>query len=254
MKKFLFATLSLLLIVSCSKDEVNKSNEGLFPSVLSKLYGYELNEEGVIIHDALVASSSMGGIINNNAFAIPTALKLNGSFGGATAVTINGTEYTDGGSTDFLLYNNSNLNLEQYYGLNLTVEVAGSEISFYSPEAIQVPAINGNNLILDGNAPQVVEWNADPNNPLGKIVIQYFIYNQVNGEQGSLIKEDVILIDDNGSFDISSLYSELGEEPKSIDLYYYRGNGRKMPYINGSDEYFFFTCVSGDFNNYNFVY
>jgi hypothetical protein len=254
MKKLIFYTLSLFVLLACSKDDDKNKQGGLFSSFIHKFANYELNEEATLVYNHIMASSVSAGIVKNNTFGNFTALKLNGFFGGHTTLTINGTNYSDGGNSDFLLYQANGLDFEQYYGENLTVNIAANEVSFHCPEAIQVNPLNPDSIIINGNIPQIVEWNADPINPIGKIIIHYKIYNQVNGDYSSLIRDDAILIDDNGSFDISTLYSDLGESPKAIDLFYYRGNGRKIPYKNNSDEYFFFTCVSVDFNHYNLVF
>lgn len=253
MNRFLlFAALSFSL-VSCSKeDRENKSSSG-FEDIVLKASTYTLNSEGLAILDEMQEASRNFAVLQTANYGEFVNIKVNGTYVTHGGISINSNTYLPNlGSSSYLIYDSSPpTSMVSYFGNNIVIKdnSTSETCEFYSPAAIAGKILTqGQNMELDANQPNILSWNKDDNNPTGKVAIYYKLYtgDMANSNTGPYL-QDYVLLDDNGSYDISNL---LDSKTGSIMFILVRGNGRNLTSSNISSDVVFFNVRSEDHHYY----
>jgi hypothetical protein len=137
---------------------------------------------------------------------------------------------------------------EQAFGNNFSFTLENSstseDFSFYVPKKLQIGKLGApQSMTIQRNTTNLLKWEADPNNELGVILITYFSRNNATDPlKGEIVKSDVLVIKDDGEFDLSSIIKDVNQ--KSIQFSAFRGNAVVF------DENVLFSVVSTDIHIY----
>lgn len=217
MKKTILSIIGLILLMACSKEINNQAPEQL-PTFSALIANYSLpadaNAEVRRIAEAVQSPDYTFGITDNPNYGIFSSTPEYGVFmSGSTPNTI-------GLQLDGISIDQSNgqwlqqgLVFKQFYGKTVEVVITNNGIvqvidSIYVPEPALTPVLGSNlHISRSGN---VLSWEADQNNPANKISLVYSLYNSADiGDISGEIKRGVLVIDNNGSYSIDHLLSDL---------------------------------------------
>lgn len=241
MKKIKILTCALVLLASsCSKDKVNTKETGSpFGNILSKLSGYDLNEEEQRIYDAMNAADSELAVIHNANLGIESSsgdYKFGGTISGSSSVDFGAIGQFQPNIGDYTyLYSNDDLSqlFDNVASLTVIEETDTHTVSFVVPDIILADRLDSGDLLLDREENHTLSWNADPtNNVTGRVAVLIRAYSTVKHEDGgSVYQENLILTEDDGALSISSYLSD--PEITQVWISLARGNGELISMNDG---------------------
>lgn len=135
------------------------------------------------------------------------------------------------------------------FGKNISFNIKGGSdgdrnYTSYIPKLLTAPQISSpQRMEISRNKSNKLTWNPDSDNPLKVVLLQYYCKNDSqNPMGGKVIKNDVLVIDDDGEFDIQPLLAD--PNIKSIQLNLIRGVA--FPY----DDEVLFSITTNDMHLY----
>jgi len=117
---------------------------------------------------------------------------------------------------------------EPFYGSNLTFSLENSEtqedFSLYVPKKLQATKLSPNqSMAINRGGDNIITWEADANNELGVVLLSYTSKDNASDPLlGEIVEHDILVLQDDGEFDINSIIQNSNQ--KSIQFSLYRGN------------------------------
>jgi hypothetical protein len=255
----IFLTVGAITLVACNKDkDLNSVNneQDTFVPLLKRSYDLEgsLNTEATRVAFQLRnADYNLAINATSNYGTYPANLQSAVIFGGFTQqelnLSINNYTYNaadNGGwfrpGAEFSTFYDKDLTIKMWNDNGPSIETVThfpKLISFKKLGVANDLNINriGNNLV----------WEKDIANTTGKVVLSYKCYsNETLGEIVGQLSTGVIVLDDNGSYNIDHLLSN--KEIKRVELELGRGNGTSFDDSEKGNT--FFNIKSSDFHEY----
>lgn len=256
MKNLKYLIICMFFVsTGCKKEKIISTENKVIPlrDLIHNLSSsYTLNDEGWRIFDDISDPDYSFGIIDNLNFGhFGTSqnfpIYLSGQTEPNITLTLNNQVFNPVQNGDWFLRDN---NLKNYYGtvVDIDISINGQhyQAQRYIPIPVQVQDLSQNNSIYIDRNGNNLTWNVDPLNAVEKIALYYILYN--NDEYGSsngAYSNGVLLLDNNGSFDISSLLTE--DATKRISFQVASGNTFSFQHNNLK---YLFNIASVDHHEY----
>lgn len=237
MKSIILSMFVLVFLASCSKDITtdgsnNTSSENKVKSgselIKSLTPPPGLNDEALRIFNDVQDPDYVIAIIDNPNFGKFSSSPQNdiyiaGRSENNVVLNIEDESYTPDVNGQWL---SQSIDFKEYFGKTIEVtlskeeEVISSEI--YVTEPILVSKLGDENTNIISRSGNELTWTPDPNNTSGYIALYYKLYNDEDiTNLESIYSSDILLLEDNGSFNIDYL---LSEECRRIYLNIVSGN------------------------------
>ena len=219
MKNLILIITITLIFSSCKKDTVSDEPEVFDPSELleSLQMPAGLNAEALRIYTDLMGYDFSFGIIDNPNFESSTSPEteviLSGQSPSDLTLSLNNINYTPNANGGWLQQGSV---FKNYFDKNVEVKLQSSGSihtqNVHVPKQLLVEPIihNGNGL---SRVSSQFNWTPDPANTSEVIAIIYYLYqNDSFGEPTQLFDGEVIITEDDGSYDMATHMSNLQAE------------------------------------------
>lgn len=246
--------VSLLGFYSCQKINDNKNEIAKYIPLAGKtITFFNLNDEAKRVAEELEEAVYNLTVNASASFGkYPQDLDRVVIFGGYTPnnLQLQVNDYTYSASENGGWYRPGE-EFKTFFDNTLSVQisngVSSNQFTFHAPKLIAFKKLGQGNSLEIGKEGNLLEWNTDPNNTTGQVVLSVKCYdNEELGEHKGLIYSDIFVIDDKGSYDISHITSQNGI--KRIEIELGRGNGGSfVDEVNGNT---FFNVKSSDYHEY----
>ena len=230
MKKIIISLTAIVIIGACKKEVQTQAQKVLpsFSTIISVVVlPPDANEEVKRIAEAVYNPDFTFGLTDNPNYGSFSStpqydIFMSGSTPPTIGLKLDGTAiHQDNGQ-----WLQQSIDFKNYYGKAVDVEITNNSVSVYSgtvyvPKPAKAPLLNADlKISRTGN---MLTWEVDPDNPANKIALAYSLYstsglNDMTGE----VDRGVLLIDNNGSFNIDALL--LNTEVKKIYFRLVSGN------------------------------
>ncbi len=256
MKNLFFISLILTFVFfSCTKstEKSNDDNSVRSSEEIIKSFAKpsNLNSETSRIIDDITTPKYTVGVIDNPNYgkfsSTPEAdIMISGKTPANISIQIDGDNYSPNSNGEWLLQSGD---FKKYYGKNVNIVISDGDSSHsfnvYIPKQVlvkQLSATQSNTIQKTGNN---LTWVPDGNSLSGKVALFYELYNNEDlGSNSGIYKRDILLLDDNGSYNIDGL---IDNECKRIFFRMISGNTAST-YFN--DEKLLFFIASYDHHEY----
>lgn len=232
MKHILILGLAVTLLASsCQKNSLSSDKRGKSNPV-AKLSRDGLNSEGLRIADAIDKYDYEVAIVDNPNYGLfsqnaESDIYIAGRSDVSLTVTINGAQFQPVDADGH--WWKQDIALKNFFGQTVTVHLednadgSSHDATLYIPTQLQASKLSIGDGVEINRTGNTLNWNPDPDNPTGKAVIYYTLYdNDDYAGNSGFISSDADIVDDNGSLNIDYLISD--PQVKRINFIIGRGN------------------------------
>lgn len=246
--------LLLFVAMSCSKEDAKsvKPNENNGP--LEQLQQYKnLNAEADRIVDDVQDPDWHFGITADAGWGTldmspeSNDLLMSGKTPTNLELFIDGDKYTPARSDGTWFQGNSTF--PGYYGKTVDIEIilGNDQFTFerYIPEPVLANKLSPNGSMTIDRTGNTLEWTPDPDNPSNKLGLYYNLYDSTSFSTAAY-DGDVLIIDDDGSYNFDHLISDSKCKRISLSLV----NGNTASFTVKGEKYLFDIST---YDNHNYL-
>jgi len=255
MKNLKYLLLSILFVsFGCKKENVPPTKKviSLQSLIRNPSSSYDLNDEGWRVFDDISDPDYTFGIIDNLNFGhfgtnpnFP--IYLSGLTKPNVTLTLNNRSFNPVQNGNWFLRAND---LKSYYGtvVDIDISINGQhyQAERYIPVPVQIQDLSQTRSLYINRTGKSLNWNVDPLNAVGKIALYYNLYrNEEFGSTNGVYDNGILLLDDNGSFDLTTLLSENATKRISFSVV----TGNTFSFLHDNFKYLF-NIVAIDHHEY----
>ncbi len=220
MKKIIISSLLAIGVLSCSKEREQQNNLSQNSSdisltgIIARALPLGVNSETQRIYEDIQDPKYTVAIIDNpNYGKFSNSPQYDVFIGGkskpSVSVKLNNVTYNARPDGQWLT---QGLEFKNYFNKDVSVTIKDGEaianFVIHVPKPALVNKLGAAGSLAISRRGNTLTWSADPNNLSGKVALHYTTYNNnaIGSEEG-VIKRDILLLNDNGSFNLDDIIS-----------------------------------------------
>lgn len=140
--------------------------------------------------------------------------------------------------------------LKSYFGTDVDIDISIDGQNYqamrYIPVPVQIQDLSKNSSIYIERTGNTLQWTVDPLSPVQKIALYYTLYsNYEYGSGNGAYSNGILLLDNNGSYDLAPLLRENAAKRISFQV----ASGNTFSFQHGQSKYLF-NIASVDHHEY----